>query len=153
MTFEFRYTGIRIRDMDKAISFFCGVMGMKLENRIKAPWNKGEFANLRSKEGGPRIELNWYANDSPVAGPYREGDELDHLGFLVDDFDLAVKKLTDAGYPIQIGPIKSGGWTFGFFEVIDGIWLDVFHISPPKKKPKEKAKRKSATANRKKSAK
>jgi len=123
MKFEFRYTGIRVRDMDKAIKFLCGVLGMKLQNRIKAPWNKGEFANLRSKEGNPYVELNWYAEDSPAAGPYKEGDELDHLGFRVDDFEEAAKKLTDAGYPIQIGPIKSGTWTFGFFKVIDGIWL------------------------------
>ena len=145
MLFEFRYTGIRVRDMDEAIKFFRGVLGMKVEGRIKAPWNKGEFANLRSKEGGPRLELNWYSDDSPAAGPYREGDELDHLGYLVDDFDAAAKKLTHAGYPIQIGPIKSGAWTFGFFRVIDGIWLDVFQIRSPKRKPTRKTKRKKSS--------
>ncbi len=146
MMFDFHYTGIRVRDMEKAIEFYRDVLGMKLSHRVKAPWNKGEFAVLKSKEGGPNLELNWYADDSPAAGPYREGEELDHLGFQVPDFDAATKKLTEAGYPIQIGPIKSGSWQFGFFKVIDGIWLDVFCI-------KEKKKAKAKTAKRKKRSK
>lgn len=143
MKSDFRYTGIRVRDMDKAIGFFSDVLGMKLTYRRKAPWNKGEFANLTSKEGSSYLELNWYADDSPVAGPYREGDELDHLGFKVPDFDTAMTELKEAGYPIQIGPIKAGNWQFGFFKVIDGIWLDVFCVKEKKKKAKMKtAKRK-----------
>ncbi len=153
MSFVFRYTGVRVRDMDKAIEFFRDVLGMKLENRINAPWNKGEFANLRSKEGTSKLELNWYAEDSPAAGPYREGDELDHLGFQVEDFDGAMKKLIEAGYPVQIGPIKAGGWRFAFFKVVDGIWLDVFYISPSKKKPKKKTKRKGKAVKRRKRSK
>ena len=142
MRFDFKYAGIRVRDMDKAIEFFRDVLGMKLTHRMKAPWNKGEFANLSSKEGSSYLELNWYADDSPVAGPYREGDELDHLGFRVPDFDEAMKKLSEVGYPIQIGPIKAGDWQFGFFKVIDGIWLDVFSVKKKKKPKKKTVKRK-----------
>ena len=46
MRFKFGYTGIRVRDLDKAIQFFTSVLGMKLQGRIRAPLNKGEFANL-----------------------------------------------------------------------------------------------------------
>ena len=46
MRFKFGYTGIRVRDLDKAIQFFTSVLGMKLQGRIKAPLNKREFANL-----------------------------------------------------------------------------------------------------------
>lgn len=140
MAFDLRYTGIRVRDMDKAIEFFRDVLGMRLTYRRKVPKNKGEFANLSGKEGSAYLELNWYADDSPVAGPYREGDELDHLGFKVPDFEAARKKLTEAGYPVQIGPISAGAWHLGFFKVIDGIWLDVFSITERKKKAKPKAK-------------
>ena len=56
------------------------------------------------------LELNWYADDSPVAGPFREGEELDHLGFEVGDFERLLKKLNAAGYPTRIGPVR---WSLG----------------------------------------
>ena len=142
MRFKFGYTGIRVRDLDKAIQFFTNVLGMKLQGRIKAPLNKGEFANLLTPDEKHWLEINWYADDSPVAGPFKEGDELDHLGFEVDDFDGALQRLKDAGYPAMIGPIEDGEWKVAFFKVIDGIWLDIYHItkkktSAPKKKQKK----------------
>lgn len=129
MRFKFGYTGIRVRDLDKAIDFFTNVLGMKLGHRIKAPWNKGEFANLNSEDEKHWLELNWYADDSPVAGPFKEGEELDHLGFEVDDFEAALRRLKDAGYPPLIGPIKAGNWDVAFVKVVEGIWLDIYHIS------------------------
>ncbi len=57
------YVEALTRDMEKAIEFYRDVLGMKLSHRVKAPWNKGEFAVLKSKEGGPNLELNWYADD------------------------------------------------------------------------------------------
>lgn len=138
MKFTYRYTGIRVRDLDAAIRFFTRVLGMKLKGRIRASWHKGEFANLVSEEGGHKLEISWYADDSPVAGPFHEGDELDHLGFRVDDFDAALARLKDAGYVPRIGPIRAGRWHFAFVPVIEGLWLDVFHVDE-KPKPKRRA--------------
>jgi len=104
LEFRFRYTGLRVRDLDGAINFFTQVLGMKLESRVKAPRNKGEFANLTSKAEKQWLELNWYADDSPIAGPFQEGDALDHLGFQVDNFNKALDRLKEAGYPVVLGP-------------------------------------------------
>lgn len=143
MKFKFGYTGVRVRDLNRAIEFFTKLLGMKVQARIKAPRNKGEFANLVSGDGKHWLEINWYADDSPVAGPFKEGEELDHLGFEVDDFEGALKRLNDAGYPTLIGPIKAGKWNVAFVKGIDGIWLDIYHINPrPKKKPKPRGKEK-----------
>lgn len=139
LEFRFSYSGIRVRDLDGAINFFTKVLGMKLESRIKAPWNKGEFANLISKGGKHWLELNWYADDSPVAGPFREGEELDHLGFQVDDFDKALNRLKEAGYPVTLGPHHVGGWDIAFVKAFNGIWLDIFRM-PKKKMPQKKSK-------------
>jgi len=135
MKFEFTYTGIRVRNLDGAIDFFTQVLGMKLESRVKAPWNKGEFANLTSN-GKHWLELNWYADDSPVAGPFQEGEELDHLGFQVDDFNNALGRLKEAGYPVALGPHHVGGWSVAFVKAFDGLWLDIFKM--PVKKPNKK---------------
>jgi catechol 2,3-dioxygenase-like lactoylglutathione lyase family enzyme len=141
MRFKFGYTGIRVRDLDKAVQFFTSVLGMKLQGRIKAPLNKGEFANLLTLDEKHWLEINWYADDSPVAGPFKEGDELDHLGFEVDDFDGALERLKHSGYPPMIGPTEDGEWKVAFFKVIDGIWLDIYHITK-KRTPARRKKRK-----------
>jgi catechol 2,3-dioxygenase-like lactoylglutathione lyase family enzyme len=132
------YSGIRVRDIDGAINFFTKVLGMTLESRVKIPKNKGEFANLTSKGGKHWLELNWYADDSPVAGPFREGEELDHLGFQVDDFDKALNLLKEAGYPVVLGPQRVGSWSVGFVKAFDGIWLDIFKM--PKRRLGKKSK-------------
>jgi catechol 2,3-dioxygenase-like lactoylglutathione lyase family enzyme len=46
---RFSYTGIRVRDFDGAIQFFRKYLGMTLQSRVKADWNKGEFASMVSK--------------------------------------------------------------------------------------------------------
>src|SRR6266508_6809067 len=110
MRFDFEYTGLRVRNLDAAVEFFTKVLGMELEGRIQADWNKGEYANLRSANGKHRLELNWYASDSPLAGPFREGDELDHLGFATDDFDGALRRLAEAGTrPPSVPSMKATG--------------------------------------------
>ena len=148
MKSTFVYTGIRVRDMDRAIDFFTRVLGMKLEGRVKVRWTKGEFANLMTGDGKHWLELNWYAEDSPVAGPYREGDELDHLGFEVKDLAEALACLKEEGYVAKHGPYHGGGWHIAFVPVVDGLWLDVFHRDPKPKKRSKPRKKRSARRGR-----
>ena len=134
MKLRFSYTGIRVRDLDGAIEFFMNYLGMKLRSRIKSEGNKGEWASMSSKGEKHWLELNWYADDSPVAGPFREGEELDHLGFEVDDFERLLKKLNAAGYPTRIGPVKYGVWEVAFVQGFENIWLDIYRIHRKAKK-------------------
>lgn len=148
MRAKFVYTGVRVRDMDRAVDFFTRVLGMKLEGRVKVGWTKGEFANLVTGDGKHWLELNWYAADSPVEGPFREGDELDHLGFEVPDFTTALARLKEEGYVPKRGPFHGGGWHIAFVPVIDGIWLDVFHRD---RRPRRKAAARKKRAGRRRS--
>ncbi len=132
------YTGIRVRDLDRAIDFFTRVLGMKLEGRIKVGWTKGEFANLKAGDGKHWLELNWYAPESPIEGPFREGDELDHLGFEVPDLQEALGQLKAEGYEPKYS-YNGGGWHVAFVPVVDGVWLDLFHRDR-KPRPKRKAR-------------
>lgn len=134
MKLRFSYTGIRVRDLDGAIEFFRNYLEMKLRSRVRVEGNKGEWASMSSKGEKHWLELNWYANDSPVAGPFREGGELDHLGFEVDDFEKLLKKLNAAGYPTRIGPAKYGVWEVAFVQGFENIWLDIYRIHRKAKK-------------------
>lgn len=144
MATKFTYTGIRVRDLDRAIDFFTRVLDMRLEGRHKVEWTKGEFANLRSGDAEHWLELNWYAEDSPIEGPFREGDALDHLGFEVDDLDEALGKLKEEGYEPKHS-YRGGGWHIAFVPVVDGLWLDLFHRD---RKPRKKAKPRRKAAGR-----
>lgn len=134
---KFGYIGLRVRDLDGAIEFFTKFLGMRLRSRLKAKWTKGEFANLVSKGAKHWLELNWYPDDSPIAAPFREGEELDHLGFQVDDFEGLLKQLNEAGYPTKIGPMKYGVWEVAFVQGFENMWLDIYKISKKVKKPRK----------------
>lgn len=126
MKFKLAYTGIRTRDLDRSVAFYTDVMGLELFDRYELPQNKGELANVGNDAKGHTIEINWYADDSPVAGPYREGEELDHLAFYVEDFDAAVKHLEEKGYPLVLGPIESKHSIWGYILDPDGIYVELF---------------------------
>lgn len=144
---NFAYTGIRVRDLDAAIDFFTRVLGLKLEGRVKVGWTKGEFANLRSGDEKHWLELNWYADDSPIEAPFREGDGLDHLGFEVDDLDGFLAQLKEAGYEPKHS-YHGGGWHIAFVPVVDGIWLDLFHRPRPKTRRRAKVAKEAARRKR-----
>ena len=148
MKSAFMYTGIRVRDLDRAIEFFTRVLGMKLAGRVKADWTKGEFANLVSGDGKHWLELNWYPDHGPIEPPFREGEALDHLGFEVADLDVALTLLKKEGFEAKYGPFHGGDWHYAFVPVVDGIWLDLFHRD---RKPRKKAtpeKKRSARRRR-----
>jgi lactoylglutathione lyase len=126
MKFTFAYTGIRTRDLDRSIAFYTDVLGLKLLDRTVITQNKGEFASVGNDTKGHSIEINWYADDSPVAGPFREGEELDHLAFYVEDFDAAMTYLEEQGYPRVLGPIESKSSIWAYVQDPDGIYVEVF---------------------------
>src|SRR3989454_9299295 len=87
----FRYTGIRVRDLDRSIAFYTKVLGMQVTWRMRIRETGGAIAVLKSPRGSQRLELNWY----PPRGRYRvyrQGDELDHLPFAVPDVDRFLRE-------------------------------------------------------------
>jgi len=117
-----------VRDLDKAIEFFTKILGMKVLSRVDATWNKGVFATLGYDDDNHFLELSWYAPDSKYCTEFVPGDQLDHLGMKVKDFDGTLKRLEDAGYPVKIGPFHEGKEHFAFVEAYEGIWLDIYKI-------------------------
>ena len=121
MDFALRYTGIRVRNLDKALGFYLNVLGMELLAKIKSPHTNGEFAHVKSKNSKHHIEINWYADEK-----YRSGDELDHIAFQVKDFDKALSYLKTKGYePVyEIIETEHSKWTY--ITDPDGIWIEIY---------------------------
>jgi lactoylglutathione lyase len=114
------YTGIRVRDLGRARAFYCEGLGMRPvdSGRMAAG---GQWEELEDPVSHQRLELNFYP-DNPV---YREGDELDHLGFAVDDVDESIRRLESMGARVRIRPFEDGGVRLAFLSDPDGVWLEL----------------------------
>jgi catechol 2,3-dioxygenase-like lactoylglutathione lyase family enzyme len=120
------YFGIRVKNMNDSISFYTKGLGMKLAQKPQTfPPTGGLFAYLKSKNSPQMIELNWYP-DSYVED-YNAGDELDHLGFWLnqdDDMEEIVNRLVKLGGRVAISPYVEGRTRLAFVVDINGIWIE-----------------------------
>jgi lactoylglutathione lyase len=123
---KFDYTGIGVRDIDRSIQFYTEKLGMELLGRYKITETNGEIADLKSRDGEQKLELNWYANRED----YKNGDEVDHLAFQVPDVDAALAQLRKEGVEIALEPFNEGNGRLAFVKDPDGIWIE---LQGPKK--------------------
>jgi glyoxylase I family protein len=130
------YAGIRVRDLDRSRRFYTEGLGLVsvATGRMAAG---GIWEMLKDPETGAQIELNFYP-DSPV---YREGDELDHLGFRVTDLAGTIRTLVGLGARVRIPEFNEGGVRLAFLSDPDGVWIELFDRGsadqPPTSRPME----------------
>jgi lactoylglutathione lyase len=118
------YTGIRVRDLEASIRFYREVMGMRVSRRGKMR-HSGIWVELQSPGSPQRLELNWYPPGSKYHTPYRRGEELDHLAFLVSNVDQAFRELTARGARPAVPPFREDRYAFAFVRDPDGIWIEL----------------------------
>jgi catechol 2,3-dioxygenase-like lactoylglutathione lyase family enzyme len=114
------YTGIRVRDIARSKSIYVGVLGLKSRGSGRMPAG-GVWEELEDPQSHQKLELNFY----PSEPPYREGDELDHLGFLVADLNATVAALEAKGCRVRIPAFIAGRYRLAFLSDPDGIWIEV----------------------------
>jgi catechol 2,3-dioxygenase-like lactoylglutathione lyase family enzyme len=115
------YTGVRVRDLARARRFYTEGLGL-----VEGPTGRmaagGTWAELKDPASGAVLELNYYPDDPP----YREGDELDHLGFRVDRLEPAIERLVALGARVRIPPFREGDVRLAFLSDPDGIWVELY---------------------------
>ena len=126
---RFLYTGVRVRDMDRAIAFYTTVMGFILRKRAAIEDTGGEIAELVVQPTDEHyLELNWYPEGSRFHEPFARGTELDHLCLEVPDVDAEVERLRALGVTISVEPFVEGRYRLAYVEDPGGI---AFEISSP----------------------
>ena len=115
------YTGIRVRDLARARRFYTEGLGLRSvrSGRMAAG---GLWEELEDPTTHVLLELNFYPDDPP----YREGDELDHLGFHVDDLSATVERLVRLGAKVRIPAFEDAGMRLAFVSDPDGVWIELF---------------------------
>ena len=129
MNSRFTYTGIRVRDIERAIRFYTQGLGMELKGRRKIPRTGGENVDLATPGSDRHIELNWYPKRGMVK-EYRHGDELDHMAFTVDSVKGAIDHLARLGARVAMEPFYEHGSWVAFVADPDGIWIELLSKDP-----------------------
>lgn len=119
----FRYTGIRVRDLDRSVDFYTRVMGMKVQFRMNIKVTGGKIAILKSPRGSQRLELNWYPRTG-IHRRYRQGDELDHLAFSVRDVEAFLREHRGE-FKVVMKPFNEGSSRLAYITDPDGAWIEL----------------------------
>jgi lactoylglutathione lyase len=130
---RYLHTMVRVADIDSALDFWCGKMGMVETRRVE---NEGGrftliFLAARDDEGAgradkaPLLELtyNWDPEE------YSGGRNFGHLAYEVDDIYETCQSLLDKGVTINRPP-RDGN--MAFVKSPDGISIELLQKGPAK---------------------
>jgi lactoylglutathione lyase len=124
---EYLHTMIRVGNLESALDFFCGKLGMVEVRRIDN--DKGRFtlvflatpsdeANGASQKRTPLLELTYNWDEHAYSG----GRNFGHLAYRVDDIYVTCRKLMDSGVTINRPP-RDG--YMAFVKSPDGISVEL----------------------------
>jgi len=134
-TMYLRYTGIRVRNLQRSLRFYTQVMGMK--PKLKGKMNHGGiWIELKSPGSAQRLELNYYPPGTKFHENFKAGSELDHLAFWVRDVDERYEQLIDKGARKAVKPFSQGKYRFAFVKDPDGIWIELLGRGKRETEPK-----------------
>ena len=124
---------LRVRDLDAALDFFVGQLGLKELRRTEH--EGGRFTLVFLGTGAPgdeaQIELTYNWNQEE---PYAVGRFFGHLAFAVDDIYATCQRLMDAGVTINRPP-RDGRMAFVRSPDLHSIELLQAGAALPSKEP------------------
>jgi lactoylglutathione lyase len=129
MEFTWKYTGLRVRDLDANVRFFTQGLGMKETSRDKISETGGVVCYLESPGVAHKLELNWYPEGSTFAAPYVAGEALDHLFFEMPrgtKIEAAIAHLEKAGGKLRIPTFAEGGGRIAYVDSPDGHTIELY---------------------------
>jgi lactoylglutathione lyase len=131
MAMEYLHTMVRVGDLDAALAFYCGALGLEEVSRFDNPGGRftlvflaapGDVEAARDRKA-PMVELthNWDPED------YAGGRNFGHLAYRVDDIYAACARLAAAGVTINRPP-RDGH--MAFVRSPDGISIELLQRGP-----------------------
>lgn len=119
------HTMLRVVDLDRALSFYCEVLGMQLLRRQDYPEGRFTlaFVGYGPESEGAVIELthNW------DTAAYEPGNAFGHIAIAVPDAAAACAEIKRRGGKVvrEAGPMKHGSTVIAFVEDPDGYKIEL----------------------------
>jgi lactoylglutathione lyase len=114
------HTRYRVSDLEKTVSFYRDVLGLK-ELRRQKSGRGSQLVFLKAPESDEEIELCKFDESGPVV----VGSDLTHLAFEVDDLDKFAREAAAKGYPLSDGPHSSGSGKIAFIDAPEGYEIEL----------------------------
>ena len=114
------HTRYRVHDLEKTVSFYKDVLGLK-EIRRHTSGRGSQLVFLKAPGGDEEIEICKFDE----SGPVQVGPDLTHLAFEVDDLEKFAKHAAARGYPLSDGPHSSGAGKIAFVDAPEGYEIEI----------------------------
>ncbi|MGB3457552.1 MAG: VOC family protein [Litorimonas sp.] len=135
---EYLHTMVRVADIDDALGFYCGALGLEEMSRYDNEGGRFTLVFLaapgdaeRAREAkAPMVELtyNWPPQDGSAPEDYRGGRNFGHLAYRVEDIYAACQRLADHGVTISRPP-RDG--RMAFVRSPNGISIELLQKGDP----------------------
>ncbi len=119
------HTRFRVSDLEKTVSFYKDVLGLK-ELRRHTSGRGSQLVFLRAPDSEEEIEI--YKFDQ--SGPIVVGPDLTHLAFEVDDLETFAREAAAKGYPLSDGPHATGSGKIAFIDAPEGYEIELIERGP-----------------------
>ena len=119
------HTRYRVADLEKTVSFYKDVLGLK-ELRRHTSGRGSQLVFLKAPESDEEIEICKFDESGPVV----IGPDLTHLAFEVDDLETFAKEATAKGYPLSDGPHAAGSGKIAFIDAPEGYEIELIEHGP-----------------------
>lgn len=118
---KFLHTRIRVRDLERSVSFYRDVIGLAESGRSISPMGN-QLAYMRDEISGHEIELCF----QPGKPDFKFPEDIVHVAFQVDDLDAVGERLGALGIPFTDGPHRSArGSALAFIDDPDGYEIEL----------------------------
>ena len=114
------HTRYRVKDLEKTISFYKDVLGLK-ELRRHTSGRGSQLVFLKAPESEEEIEICKFDR----SGPVMVGPDLTHLAFEVDDLEKFAREAAGKGYPLSDGPHSTGSGKIAFIDAPEGYEIEL----------------------------
>src|SRR6516162_11129878 len=96
------HTRYRVSDLEKTVSFYKDVLGLKEVRRHTSP-RGSQLVFFKAPGSEEEIEICKFDG----SGEVKVGYDITHLAFEVDDLDAFAKHAASQGYPLSDGPTRT----------------------------------------------
>ena len=119
------YVCYHVADIDRALSFYVGKLGLREQLRIPLGNGLNEVVLAFPDTKGSGVILMW---DTKRTTPYALGDAYSRLVFRVSDVDGAIQALADLGVPIVTQPTDAPGLRYAMVKDPDGYVVELLQL-------------------------